>query len=110
MLMMSSLLFFIRKAPFCMFLLFVVVLILIVIMCVLPPPTGHNVDHTDDHMVGIAPVLSLIAMALLAMTSAFSMSLPQRPIALKGFHRWSRLIQPPLLVCSCVHHSPPLRR
>lgn len=107
---MSSLFFVFRKAPFWMTFLFVIVILLVVVMCVLPAPTGHNAHHTDDHMLGVAPVLSLIAMAVMAMVSTVSLRFPQPPIALGGFPRLSRLIQLPLLACSCAHQSRPLRR
>lgn len=107
---MKNLFFIVRKAPLWVFVLFVIVLLVIVVACVLPAPIGHTFDHTNDHMLGVGPTLTLIAMALMAIASTASMDFPQRPTTREVSHRLSRQIRFPFLAHSCTHGNRPLRR
>lgn len=107
---MPNLLSITRRAPLWVFVLFVIVLLVVVVVCLLPTPTGHSIHLAEDHMLGVAPVLSLIAMVLIATSFNRSMTLSRRLTAPKSSLNSSQLIQAPLLVNSQTRLSVPLRR
>jgi len=108
--MMSNLFSIIRKAPFWLFVLLVIVLLVIVVICLLPAQPSHSIHLTDDHMLGGPPVLSLIAMVLMAVSTKASLRFPRNPTGPKGSHNLPQLIPTPLLVNSEMHRRVPLRR
>lgn len=108
--MMPNSFFTFRRAPFWVLVLFVIVLLLFVVVCVLPASTGHDIHHTDDHMLGVPPILMLIAMVLMAVGSTSSIGAPVKPTALGGLQRSSNLVLFPFLTRSNTYRSSPLRR